>query len=48
MIKTCAPIRAKNLPQNMLHFRRAITPNYASQLQAHLEAAIDYFHRVNL
>jgi hypothetical protein len=48
MINPCAPIRAKYLPQSVLELRHAITPNYASPLEAHLEAAIDHFHRVKI
>jgi hypothetical protein len=48
MISPCAPVRDKCLPQSVLELLRAITPNYASQLEAHLQAAIDHFHRVKL
>jgi hypothetical protein len=44
VIKTYAPLSARYLPQTVLELCRAITESYASQLEAHLQAAIDHFH----
>jgi hypothetical protein len=48
LINTYAPLRAKYLPQSVLELRRAITESYASQLEAHLQAAIDHFHSLTM